>query len=135
MSMSQGVSLWPRGQWCPGVHQEEHSSRAREVILPLCSALVRTYLECCVQFWAAQYRRDMKNLESVQWRSTKTIKELECLSYEDRLRELGLFRLEKEQLRGDLINVCQYLMGGAKRMEPGSAQWCQTIGQEAMARN
>ncbi|RMC13795.1 hypothetical protein DUI87_08878 [Hirundo rustica rustica] len=51
---------------------------------------------------------------------------LEHPSYEDRLRELGLFRLEKEQLRGDLINVCQYLMGGAKRMEPGSAQWCQT---------
>ncbi|KAK4818646.1 hypothetical protein QYF61_016617 [Mycteria americana] len=73
------------------------TSRDRDVIIPLYSVLVRLHLEY-----------DVDRLETVQRRTTKMIKKLENLSYEEILKEL------EEKAPGDLITVFQYLKGGYK---------------------
>ena len=87
-------------------------SRLKEVILLIFSALMTPHLSTVFSS-GLQRKRDMDLLEQVRRKATKMTRELEHLCYEERLRELGLFSLEKSGLRGDLMGAFQYLKGAA----------------------
>ena len=58
LNMSQQCVLVAQKANCVlGCINRGMGSRSREGIVPLCSALVRPHLECCVQVWAPSTRR------------------------------------------------------------------------------
>ncbi|KAJ7417410.1 hypothetical protein WISP_64598 [Willisornis vidua] len=86
------------------------ASRTKAVIFPLYWALLRPHLKHSVQFWALPFKKYIEVLVRIQsW-----FKGLEHTSYEDLLRQLGLFSLEKKETWGDLIALYNYLKGGSE---------------------
>ena len=87
----------PQGQLYLRLHQKRVASRAREVILPL-------YSDLTVPTWSTVSRPRASSKGRIQScssrskrRAMKMIKGLEHLYYEDGLRELGLYSLEKRR--------------------------------------
>jgi len=119
----------------PGCIKSSVASRSREVILPLCSALVRPHLESCIQLWSPRHKKDMELLERVQRGPTKVIRGLEYLSCEEGLRESGLFSLQKRGFRETLMQPFSTRRGPTRKLERGYSQRHSGIGQGVLVLN
>jgi len=74
---------------------------------------------CNTEPSTGSFETDVDLLEWVQRRPQKMFRGLEYLSYEEMLRKLGLFSLEKRRLWGHLIAAFQYLKWACKRAREG----------------
>jgi len=82
-----------------------------ELMKQLYTSLVRPHLEYGNVVWHPCLRKHIDMLEAVQHRATKMIPGFDKLSYEERLRRMGLPTLEYRRMRGDMIETYKYLHG------------------------
>ena len=84
-------------------------TRERNVMLTIYKSLIRPHLEYCVQLWNPAVAHGnwqiILELEAVQRRFTRLIKDISTLPYNDRLEILKLTTLAERRLRGDLIET------------------------------
>ena len=63
-----------------------------------------------MQFWS-QLRKDIDAKERVQRKATRLIPDRARLSYEERLKEIGLHTRERRRLRRDMIEMFKIIKG------------------------
>ena len=74
-------------------------------------SFVRPLLESAAPVWNPTKREDVNRLEKVQKRALRMISDLGGLSYEERLKKLGIQSLEDRRRRGDAIEAFKTLSG------------------------
>ena len=88
-----------------GIIKRTFSFMDKEMFLTLYKSLVRPHLEYGSSVWSVIFKKDAIQLENVQRRATKLIPNISNLSYENRLKHLGIPSLQYRRLRADIIQT------------------------------
>ena len=87
-------------QLYPRLTQQRRGSREREGIVPLRSALMRSYLQYCVQVWGPQHKKSAELLDWLQRKVRMMIRGNSPMNKERR------FRLDvRLDIRGEAFSV------------------------------
>lgn len=92
-----------------GIIKRTFTSIDKDMFLTLYKSLIRPYMEYATSVWSPHLKKDIFILENTQRRATKLVKEIKDLSYETRLRSLGLPTLIYRRTRNDMIQVYKIL--------------------------
>jgi hypothetical protein len=88
-----------------GIIKRNFKCMSIEIFCLIYKTMVRSQLEYANSVWNPHSKEDIEIIEKVQMRATKLIESVKHLSYEDRLKKLGIPTLKYRRLRGDLIEV------------------------------
>lgn len=75
------------------------------------TTMIRPRVEYAAVVWSPHLKKDIRKLERVQRIATKMVPELKDLTYEERLKEMGLPTLQDRRERGDLITMYKIVKG------------------------
>ena len=93
-------------------------SRSANVLLPMYKTLIRPHVEYCVQVWSPLPSHGnwglILEVEEVQRSFTRMIDGIGTMTYQNRLKSLGLTTLLERRARGDLIETFRIVSGIAK---------------------
>jgi hypothetical protein len=100
-----------KGNKVLGMINRTFSCKDKFIVKKLYKSLVRPHLDSCVQAWRPHLKKDIEVLEKVQRRATKMIEGYRGVDYEERLRRIGLTKLEVRRERADMLEVFKILKG------------------------
>ncbi|MPC10806.1 hypothetical protein E2C01_003447 [Portunus trituberculatus] len=73
--------------------------------------MIHPKLEYTAVVWSPSSIKDIRTLEQIQKIVTKMVPELKDLTYEERLKEIGLPTLQDRREKGDLITMYKIVNG------------------------
>ena len=88
-----------------GMIKRSFSNLSVKTFKLLYKSLVRPILEYCSSIWSPLYKEQVLEIEKVQRRATKLIKQFQHLPYSDRLKRLNLTTLVYRRHRTDVLQV------------------------------
>merc|ERR1712121_377177 len=79
--------------------------------------MIRPILENCIQVWCSYKQKEIDLIKQVQERATRMVPGLKGMTYDERLKKLGIIRLVERRFRGNMIETHKILSGreGVKR--------------------
>ena len=103
-----------------GLIKRNFQDKSKDTVMPLYKSLVRPHIEYCSYNQSPHLSKYINLIEGVQRRATKLTKDIKHLSYDERLENLRLSRLNTRRVRSDLIQTFKIINGIDKVDRPKS---------------